>query len=629
MSIAQAIHPILSHQHFPLVVNSMIIVRIHLIKLKIHAKIYLPHLRRKYQQVKLYTRLIDHGTQFMKQFYFSDLNFDLKPAQSDRQPNVCENQPRYGNNFRYQAPYSGSSPSGYSGSNNQSYNQRPTTNNSEPTTDHSPNNGATNSNSSSRGATSPVNSIFQSSTTTSSGSSSPSVFQTAASPLNRANRSNEIGDSNTQRSCLLHNASAPNRNISEARPERLSDKNSDYNSRLHHRSRQASRNNGHLAHFNKFINDSSGSGCVGSGCECSDDEIITKFQKKYKKNSISKSSDGEIRIKNEIEQEIAGPSGSRSSSTKTEISLDTPIKDDCTVIESSDISSFEDLGAAGVCCAASDTDNWQIVNKPSQINETPSTSSASMDAKQTSNNSLTMSQFNKMENNSHQRYANNSVKKNNETFHTHSTNQIDAIGHLEKTIKFKNSNRKIVRRRSDGIVYIATSHNNPVRNFGFDDDADEDDDDKNHSSSSTSEEMTRKRTKKSCRKCGKTKGDLKKYIARFRRQLQTTNSSEAEIKQQLDAFLKFLEKRNSSDERRDDEDDVPVPLDYSPDDLMGSSNDDRDTIRINDIIVNDYDDNDDENFDEDAGIHVYGTNDDAASNQAQRQFFNLNNIGSR
>lgn len=168
-------------------------------------------------------------------------------------------------------------------------------------------------------------------------------------------------------------------------------------------------------------------------------------------------------------------------------------------------------------------------------------------------------------------------------------------------------------------------------------DADNDDDDEsssvtNGSSSTSGGEMSRKRTKKSCRKCGKTKGDLKKYIARFRRQLETkTNSSEAEIKQQLEAFLKFLESRSRSS--MDGKDDSPISMD-SPT-MAGEleRNSLLDAMQRGEIIIDDYDDDgddDDDDFDDDAGIHVYGTDEEAATNQTPtRQFFNLHNIGSR
>lgn len=537
----------------------------------------------------------------------ADLNFDLKPTQSDRQPNVCEDQPRYTRQFRYQSSYGGS------GGGTDNPDTTPTTTNvtnaNRPTgTDRSQSN--LSSPSSAQGG---VNSHLQSPTTTSSGSSSPSVFQTTTTNARETvGRIHPTPEHNADRS----GADAANTTGCAADGRKSAT-----------RLRQAKRN--HLT-SQLLLNDAS---ATGSGCECSDDEMIMKFQQNYREQPSEALAATKVNA-----FAAAGPSGSTSSSTQTGNSSDTPLKEDGTAMESSDVSSFEDLGAVGGCVAttSSDADNWQIVNRPANSDETPS---ASSEVRPTSSSTLPVTDTTILPN----AIADNESDMNQRQFamKTHSINRLDTLGQL----KFRTSNRKIVRRRSDGIVYMATS-SNATRNLYKDNlredssagiDADNDDDDEsssvtNNSSSTSGGEMSRKRTKKSCRKCGKTKGDLKKYIARFRRQLETkTNSSEAEIKQQLEAFLKFLESRSRSS--MDGKDDSPISID-SPT-MAGEleRNSLLDAMQRGEIIIDDYDDDgddDDDDFDDDAGIHVYGTDEEAVTNQTPtRQFFNLHNIGSR
>lgn len=536
----------------------------------------------------------------------ADLNFDLKPTQSDRQPNVCEDQPRYTRQFRYQSSYGGSG-----GTDNPD--TTPTTTNvtnanRSTGTDRSQSN--LSSPSSAQGG---VNSHLQSPTTTSSGSSSPSVFQTTTTNARETvGRIQPTHEHNANRS----GADAANSTGCAADGRKMAT-----------RLRQAKRN--HLT-SELLLNDAS---ATGSGCECSDDEMIMKFQQNYREQPNEALAATKVNA-----FAAAGPSGSTSSSTQTGNSSDTPLKEDGTAMESSDVSSFEDLGAVGGCVAttSSDADNWQIVNRPANSDETPS---ASSEVRPTSSSTLPVADTTILPN----AIADTESDMNQRQFamKTHSINRLDTLGQL----KFRTSNRKIVRRRSDGIVYMATS-SNATRNLYKDNlredssagiDADNDDDDEsssvtNGSSSTSGGEMSRKRTKKSCRKCGKTKGDLKKYIARFRRQLETkTNSSEAEIKQQLEAFLKFLESRSRSS--MDGKDDSPISMD-SPT-MAGEleRNSLLDAMQRGEIIIDDYDDDgddDDDDFDDDAGIHVYGTDEEAATNQTPtRQFFNLHNIGSR
>lgn len=534
----------------------------------------------------------------------ADLNFDLKPTQSDRQPNVCEDQPRYTRQFRYQSSYGGS------GGGDEAPHATPTSGDTANANRSSGTDRSQSNLSSPLSAQGGGNSL-QSPTTTSSGSSSPSVFQTTTTNARETvGHVHPTPEQIANRSCT--DAASSTGGAADGRKSAT-------------RLRQAKRN--HLT-SQLLLNDAC---ATGSGCECSDDEMIMKFQQNYREQP----SEAATKVNAFA---AAGPSGSTSSSTQTGNSSDTPLKEDGTAMESSDVSSFEDLGAVGGCVAttSSDADNWQIVNRPANSDETPS---ASSEARPTSSSILPVADTTVLPN----AIADTESDMNQRQFamKTHSNNRCDTLGQL----KFRSSNRKIVRRRSDGIVYMPTS-SNATRNLYKDNfredssagiDADNDDDDESSSvtigSSSTSGgEMSRKRTKKSCRKCGKTKGDLKKYIARFRRQLETkTDSSEAEIKQQLEAFLKFLESRSRSS--MDGKDDSPVSID-SPT-MAGEleRNSLLDAMQRGEIIIDDYDDDgddDDDDFDDDAGIHVYGTDEDVATNQTPtRQFFNLHNIGSR
>lgn len=536
----------------------------------------------------------------------ADLSFDLKPTQSDRQSNVCEDQPRYTRQFRYQTPYGGP------GAGGEPVDTRSNTANTKNVNRSTGTDRSQSNLSSPSSAYDGVNTHLQSPTTTTSGSSSPSVFQTTTT--------NECANLGSAHSANRPSADAAS-NTGSATDGRKSAT----------RLRQAKRN--HLT--SKLLLDDA---CTtGSGCECSDDEMIVKFQQNYREQPTEALPNVASKVNAFA---AAGPSRSTSSSTRTGNSSDTPLKEDGTAIESSDVSSFEDLGAVGGCIAtaSSDADNWQIVNRPANSDETPSASSelrlTSSSIIPTADTTVLPNSIVDTESDMNQRQFSSK---------SHSNNRFDTLGQL----KFRNSNRKIVRRRSDGVVYMATS-SNASRNLDRENlredsstgiDADNDDDDEtssvtNGSSSTSGGEMSRKRTKKSCRKCGKTKGDLKKYIARFRRQLETkTNSSEAEIKQQLEAFLKFLESRSRSS--MDDKDDSPISIE-SPT-MAGElehNNGLLGTMHRGEIIIDDYeddgDDDDDDDFDDDAGIHVYGTSDDAATNETPtRQFFNLHNIGSR
>lgn len=224
---------------------------------------------------------------------------------------------------------------------------------------------------------------------------------------------------------------------------------------------------------------------TGSGCDCSDDEVIHKFQNNYKKSSPGTSRQGQV------------------NNPTTSISNGGP--------DSSNTSSFEELGqAAGT---SSDADNWQFIQGCDEINSTkqeePST--------------------------------NSSIDLNQIPFTQHSATQLNSTGISPA--------KKLTRRRSDTFLNRAT--NNPTEN-----DISDESEDVNF----IGEESSRKRSRTCCNKCGKSKNNLKKYVQRLRAKLDYSNTSEEEKREQLEAFLKFLENRSSLDISDDDDIDVTTPV---------------------------------------------------------------------
>lgn len=525
--------------------------------------------------------------------FFLDFNFDFKQNPNERQPNVCEDQPRYSNNFRNRTSFGSNGSSTNDG--NRRY-QRPTTmtSNENPPT------------------IIPNHSASTPTTSNSSSVSTPSQFQSPKSSTIDAATFNENKSPSN-----LPSGSAT------VRPKLQCNK---------------------LAELSRLQTECCSEN--GSGCECSDDELIMRFREKYceKDNTLSPVDSDKTaeQILSKIEQNpTTNPTSSSSSSTKA--------KDDGSAIESSDISSFEDLGAVGGIPAitehSTDIDKWQIVNNPWTIDDAASTSSIVTDDKteiinniQTDNNTTNLPnsiiESPQLNVNSNQRHDQQQLTDmiNDESFQLHSTSQTtnEIKSKLEKQLKTRNTHRKITRRQSDGIVYTATTSNvnRKLCRGNFLDELDIDDDDNDNDDddySSNSEDMSQKRSRKSCHKCGKTKGDLKKYIERFRHQLETTTDfSETEIKRQLDAFLEFLENhsRNSFDSKDDDtivqNANMTTAMVQSPTQLIAEA------IELDGIEIDDFDDYDDE-----AGIHVYGSNDDTASSHPPRQFFDLNTIAKK
>lgn len=256
------------------------------------------------------------------------------------------------------------------------------------------------------------------------------------------------------------------------------------------------RNNIPSVHINKPKNknhniyDNSTTTTTTSGCECSDDETIHKFQNNYKKSS---------------------PGTSRQVDGLQNINPTTSIINDGGP-DSSNTSSFEELGqAAGT---SSDTDNWQFIQGCDEIN------SLKQDEPST----------------------NSSIDLNTIPFTQHSATQLNSTGISPA--------KKLTRRRSDTFLNRAT--NNTTEN-DISDDAKE-------TNFIGGEESSRKRSRTCCNKCGKSKNNLKKYVQRLRAKLDYSNTSEEEKREQLEAFLKFLENRNSLDISDDETEVMTTPI---------------------------------------------------------------------
>lgn len=391
-----------------------------------------------------------------------------------------------------------------------------------------------------------------------------------------------------------------------------------------------------------------------SGCECSDDEIITNFKVYSRNNSVTMANA-------KCDEQEAGPSGSAGSSVKTTANSRSPNCHGLGSDDSSDVSSFEDLGASGQCGSTSiDAETWQIINNQtfpgdasSPVGSTsrtlkkndgasstertlsvssiiPTTSIAptihsGQDETSPALNAITAANMPRRsppditctlvsdDTSSRTRQAAS------DTFQAHSSNQTDTFNQKNYSAipKFK-PNRKISRRRSDCIVYAASSA--ATRHNLLDDDEDaavpEDiETDADESSACERPGRQHRRPRKSCHKCGKTKGDIRKHIDRFRKQLETTTTAnEAEIKQQLEEFLNFLESRsrNSIDDGIEGGSEGVLP-----------HSEDIDSPTEGETYGDEDDTYDEYGFDDDTGIHVYGTNDETASSHPPRQFINI------
>lgn len=346
-----------------------------------------------------------------------------------------------------------------------------------------------------------------------------------------------------------------------------------------------------------------------SGCDCSDDEVITKFHRAYSKTTTPTSPEVKVLINDGTHE--SEPSGAVPKTAKESID------------SGSDASSFEELGATGgasgtTVAPSTDTDtSWQIVNKSTLTDSPPPQPTPPS----TSGTDMTVAQF------SGQPFfaGRSQINLSNSTFHPQHSNESVSLLHAA---------RRLTRRRSDTAVYESSSglasrprYNRSDYYHDVDDEYDDEDNGGGHRA-----DMSRKRTKTSCDKCGKSKGNLRRHVAKFKRQLETTNATEVEIKLQLDAFLVYLETCNKNSMDLSDSEGAGGSVEGdSRDDVTLTNNQnfvDDDDIGIDDD-VDDYDD-DHFIFGDDEGIHVYGTDDTSGGSCGPpRQFINLTDYPDR
>ncbi|KAL5286890.1 RFFL family protein [Megaselia abdita] len=309
-----------------------------------------------------------------------------------------------------------------------------------------------------------------------------------------------------------------------------------------------------------------------SGCECSDDEVISTFKKR---RSQSKVNSPTSTVDSAFDEQIAsGQSTNSATLPKPSETAD------------SSGSSFEELGAVGGnnnnnsstknSAPRLETDNWQIVDKDEEVAANTQNTEDGEPAVLRSKPNI-VPQF------------------------------------LEQRDR-----RVISRRRSDGFVFNrALSEGSRLYSPTGCDRIDEHSDDEDDPRSSAS--GRRKRTLRNCVKCGKSKSNIKRHVLKFAKHLETTDLSETEFKQELKEFVKFLENRAKSIDCSDTESNLDV-------NSTGEGATDG-TLNIPEELLPHLEYYlEDELFGND-GIHVYAHNEEnhqeAGSSRFDQRFLNL------
>lgn len=311
-----------------------------------------------------------------------------------------------------------------------------------------------------------------------------------------------------------------------------------------------------------------------SGCECSDDEVITTFKKR---RSQSKVNSPTSTVDSAFDEQIAsGQSTNSTTQPKPNENAD------------SSGSSFEELGAVGGSVAPRlEADNWQIVDKDEEVANTQN-----VENEEDPESSILRNQ------------ANN----------------------LNKFLEQKDR-RVISRRRSDGFVYKRAQSEgsrvlSPTGCDRIDENVFDNDDEEDPRSPSNGR---RKRAMRNCVKCGKSKSNIKRHVLKFAKHLETTDLSETEFKKELKEFVKFLENRAKSIDCSDTESNLDV----------ASTGEEAASVPVHDGVLNIPEDLlphleyylEDELFGND-GIHVYANNNeetpiDVGPSRFDQRFLNL------
>lgn len=304
-----------------------------------------------------------------------------------------------------------------------------------------------------------------------------------------------------------------------------------------------------------------------SGCECSDDEVISTFKKR---RSQSKVNSPTSTIDSAFDEQIASGQSTNSATLPKPETAD------------SSGSSFEELGAVGgnsTNAPRIEADNWQIVDKDEEGN--------------TQNN-------NEEEEPVLLRSKANDLKK-----------------------LFDQKDRRVVsRRRSDGFVFNRAQSEgsrgmySPTGCDRIDERSDNDDDEEPRSISSG----RRKRTMRNCVKCGKSKSNIKRHVLKFAKHLETADLSETEFKQELKEFVKYLENRAKSIDCSDNESNLDVNSTGEGTSVDAVLNIPEDLLPHLEYYL------EDELFGND-GIHVYAHNEEnqpeAGPSRFDQRFLNL------
>lgn len=303
-----------------------------------------------------------------------------------------------------------------------------------------------------------------------------------------------------------------------------------------------------------------------SGCECSDDEVITTFKKR---RSQSKVNSPTSTVDSAFDEQIA--SGQSTNSATLQKPSETA---------DSSGSSFEELGAVGGNTVPRlETDNWQIVDKDEEVNT------------QTTD-----------------------VNDGEPAILRSKPNHVNKF--LEQT-----DCRVVSRRRSDTFVYNRAQSEgariySPTGCNRIDEHSDNDDEDDPRSSASG----RRKRSMRNCVKCGKSKSNIKRHVLKFAKHLETTDLSETEFKQELKEFVKFLESRAKSIDCSDTESNLDVNSTGEAAVVDGVLNIPEDLLPHLEYYL------EDELFGND-GIHVYAHNEEnqteAGCSRFDQRFLNL------
>lgn len=276
-----------------------------------------------------------------------------------------------------------------------------------------------------------------------------------------------------------------------------------------------------------------------SECECSDDELITNFKDRSNREV---SGNGNVGGDNEtattsspttsspVDNIAVGTSASGSTNDGLHQKSSPSIQ--VGTFENSSESSFEELGAIGGISDDNKTDSiaqnesWQFVNK-------------------LGNDSITIEGKKPPE---------VDVDKDEEQSVAGTSTDIPLVSSESSSAPsraasiFASRPKRVARRRSDGYLNrrrYADDQPSFSKELSVEEevDGDDDDDDDEEYIVQNPTITERRRRSKCCGKCGKNKTNIKHHVTKLRQHLENANMSEADIKQELEEFLVYLENR--------------------------------------------------------------------------------------